>query len=120
MGDVLELGHLDHLGVNQDELELVGLLGIEEAHDDGVHAHRLARAGGAGDEHVGHLGQVGDQRLAAGVLAQEHGQLHLGEAVAVGHEFLEADALLGGVGDLDAHGVAPLHVGDDADVDRLE
>ena len=120
VGDVLELGHFDHLGVDQDELEFVGLLGVQEAHDDGVHAHRLARAGGAGDEHVGHFGQVGDERLAAGVLAQEHGQLHLGEAVPVGHEFLEADALLGGVGHLDADGVAALHVGDDADVDGLE
>jgi hypothetical protein len=53
--DVLELAHLDHLGVDQHQLQLVGLLGVEEAHDDRVHAHALARAGRAGDEHVRHL-----------------------------------------------------------------
>ena len=118
--DVLELAHLDHLGVDQNQLELVGLLRVEEAHDDRVHAHRLARARRARDEHVRHLGQVLDERIARGVLAQEHRELHLRELLALGHQLAQAHPLLRRVGHLDADRVATDLVGNDADVDRLE
>ena len=117
VGDGFEHTHLDHLGVDQHQLELVGPLGVQETHDDRVHAHALTRAGGAGDEHVGHGVEVLHQGVAAGVFAQEHGQLHLGDCFAVdAHELFKPYALFLGVGHLDADGVFARHVGHHADV----
>ena len=117
MRDRLEHAHLDHLGVDQDQLEFVGPLGVQEAHDDRVHAHALARAGGAGDEHVGHGVEVLHQRVAAGVFAQEHGQLHLRHGLAVhAHQLFEPHAFLLDVGHFDADGVFAGHVGHHTDV----
>ena len=69
--DVLERGHFHDFGVDEDQLHHVRPLLVHDGHDDGVDADRFARAGGAGDQAVGHGGQVGDERLAAGVLAEE-------------------------------------------------
>jgi S-DNA-T family DNA segregation ATPase FtsK/SpoIIIE len=45
--------------------ELLASPVFAETKDHGVDRHRLARAGGAGDQQVGHAGEVGDDRLAA-------------------------------------------------------
>jgi hypothetical protein len=54
---------------------------VQERQDHGVDADRLARAGGAGDQEVGHLGEVGGERVALDGLAQRQRQiaLHAGE-----------------------------------------
>ena len=59
--------HLDHLGVDQDQLQVVRRGLEQQAGDEGVDAHALARASGAGDERVGHLVELGDDRLTGHV-----------------------------------------------------
>ena len=76
------LGQFEHLRVDHDHLDLVGPARHEQAEDDRVHAHRLAGAGAAGDQQVRHLGQVVDERLAFGILAQKQRQLRLGDLAA--------------------------------------
>jgi len=43
---------------------------VQDGGDHAVEAHALARAGGAGDEQVGHGGEVGDEGVAADGLAR--------------------------------------------------
>ncbi len=66
-----------------------------------------------------HLREIRHERLARGVLAQEHRQHHaLG--LAAGHQLLETHLLLVEVGNLDADAGLAHHVGHDADVLRAE
>ncbi len=81
---------------------------VEDREDHRVDPHRLARAGGAGDQEVRHAREVGDVGLAADRLAERQRQhravllvLRRGEQVA------QVDGLALGVRQLDADGVAP-------------
>jgi len=109
-------GQLDHLRVDHDQLDLVGRGPVEDRAHDAVDAHRFAGAGGAGDQHVGHLREVGHDVAARVVTAQRHGQpgrvlARLGrlQHVAKGHHLdgvvghLDADGGLAGDRRLDAH-----------------
>ena len=58
--DAVVAGQLDPLGVDQDQAQVVGGVVQQQAAQDGVDAHRLAGAGGAGDQQVRHGVQVGD------------------------------------------------------------
>ena len=58
VGQAVVLAHLDPLGVDEDHAHLVGRRAHEDRGEDRVEAARLARAGGAGDEDVGHGRQV--------------------------------------------------------------
>ena len=69
--DPLVLRELDLLGIDQDQLHLVGPPGHQDRQDHRVQADRLAGAGPAGHQKVGHFGQVVHERHALGVLAQE-------------------------------------------------
>ena len=60
---------LDDLWVDHDEAELVGREAVEQGTDDGVDADGFAGAGAAGDEHVGHFREVGNDGMAVNVLA---------------------------------------------------
>ena len=62
--------HLDHLGIDHDEAKLLRGEAVEHAGDDGIDADALAGAGGAGDEAVRHLREIGDDRVAVNVLAE--------------------------------------------------
>ena len=80
---------------------------VEDREDHGVDPHRLARAGGAGDQQVGHPRQVGDVGLAADGLAQRQGEGLAGLLVfGAGEQVAQIDGLAAGVGQLDADGVA--------------
>jgi hypothetical protein len=72
-----------------------GFMPVEQRDEDhGVDRHRLARAGGAGDEQVRHAGEVGDHRLAADRLAEAERELLLGPSKSCrGHELAEEDRL---------------------------
>ena len=59
---------LDHLGVDHDELYLVGIRLVQEAYDERVHAHGFAGAGRTRNEQVRQLRYVADYGFAADVL----------------------------------------------------
>ena len=65
---------LHHLGVHQDQPNLIGARPVEQAVDDCVDAHGFTGARGAGDQQVGHPGQVADDGRSRDVLAQGHRQ----------------------------------------------
>ncbi len=117
VGDVLEERELEPLGVDEDDLDLLRRGLVEEAGDQGVEGDALARAGRAGDEQVGHDGQVGHDDAAVDVLAQGEGQLG-GRVLEIRRldDVAELDDLALVVGDLDAQGGL---AGDALDADRL-
>ena len=71
---------LDHFRVDHDQAHLVRRRLIKQAQNERVHAHGLARAGRAGDEHMRQLGDVADDAVAADVLAD--GKRELGLRIA--------------------------------------
>ena len=107
MRDAVIDRQFQHLGIDHDQPALLGRHLVEQRQDHGVDAHRLARAGGAGDEQMRHAGEIGDDRLAANGLAEADRQLalHLFE-VGRGQHFAEIDGLADLVGQLDADGIA--------------
>ena len=68
------VAQLDHLRVHHDETDLLRRRLVQQRNQHGVDAHRLTGAGGAGNQHVRHLGNVTDDRLAGDVLADSKGQ----------------------------------------------
>mgnify|MGYP003337996968 CR=1 FL=1 len=76
---------LDHLGVDHDEAQVRRAVAVEQRGDERVDAHRFALAGGAGDQAVRHLREVGDDGLARDAVdAEDDGDLHLGARVEIG------------------------------------
>jgi len=63
---------LDHLGVYEQEFDLIRPRPEQDRGDDGVDAHALARTGRAGNQQVGHTLQVVKDGPAGDVLAQRH------------------------------------------------
>ena len=105
VGHAVILCQFHGLGVDHQETHLVRAGLVEHAHNQGVDAHRLTRACGAGDEQVGHLGQIRDDGLPGDVPAQGHGKLALGGLEGVGlHQLPHAHGAAGFVGHLNAHG----------------
>ncbi len=70
VGKVVVLTQLDPLGVDQDEAHLVGGRPGQDRGQDGVDAGRLPRARRPGDEHVGHLGEIGQHRPTGDVTTE--------------------------------------------------
>ena len=95
---------LDHLGVDQDELDLVRARLEEDGRDEGVDGHALARAGRPRDQEVRHGPQVVDDGLSVDVLAEgqreERRRSH--EALGLDDVAQRDDLAASGVGDLDA------------------
>ena len=113
MRDVLVDRELDHLGIDHDDLALVGRQPVEQRQDHRVDRDRLARARGAGDQQVRHAREIDHHRLAADVLAER--QRQRGGGVLVGgarQKIAQIDGLALIVGQLDADHVAPRHGGD--------
>ena len=73
-------GQLDALEVDQDQPHLVGRGAHQQAGDERVDAHALARAGRAGDQQVGHPRQVDRVGLARHVAAERERELAGGVA----------------------------------------
>ncbi len=110
---------LQHLGVDHDETALGGRVAIQDRQDHGVDPDRLARAGGARDQQVGHPRQVGDIGLAADGFAQrQRQQMALLVVFARGQKVAQEDGLALGVGQFDADGVAALDHADAAGAGR--
>ncbi len=103
--DALVHAELDALGIDEDHAHLFGRGLEEDAHDHGVDGDGFAGAGGAGDEDVGHGGEVGGDDAAVDVFAEGDGELGLGlrEGLAL-DDVAQPDGLAFVVGDLDADG----------------
>ena len=119
MRDRLVVVQLDPLRVDQDHLDLVRR-GVQQDRDEhGVERAGLTGAGGAGDQHVRHLGEVGVHVVAADVLAEPDGQ-----GAAAGREraldVAERHEVRRRVRNLDADGLLAGDRGEDADVGRGE
>ena len=108
---------LHHLGVHQNHLDLVRTRPEQQAVDNRIDAYGFTGSRGAGNQHMGHLRQVTDNRHAGDILAQRHRQdgfrvlhrrafQHLpqghGRALGVGH--FHAHQALAGNRRLDADG----------------
>ncbi len=115
--DALVRGELHHLGVDEDHPDLVGRGPREQRDQHRVDEARLAGAGGARDEQVRHLGQVGAQEVALDVLAEpDHHRVLLGAGGAAAQHVAEAHHLAVGVGHLDADGRLARDRGEDPHV----
>ncbi len=91
-----------------------GVVRIEQAHDHGVDGDRFARSGGAGDEHVGHGGQVGGDDAAVDVFAHGEGEARLGLGEGFGFEHVaQVDGFALVVRHLDADGALAGHALDE-------
>ena len=91
---------LDALGVDHDQANVLGKGAHEQGRDDGVDHDRLTGTRGTGDQQVGHLGKVGDDRRTLGISTDgelERTALHIGKHVA------QVDVLALAIGDLDTH-----------------
>ena len=75
MGNTVVNAQLHHLGVNHDELHIVGTCLVQKANDDGIHAHGFTGTGGTGDQQVGHFGNVTHDAASVNALAQRNGGL---------------------------------------------
>ena len=91
---------LDALGVDHDQANVLGKSTHEQSRDDGVDHDRLTGTRGTGDQQVGHLGKVGDDRRTLGISTDgqlERTALHIGKHVA------QVDVLALAIGNLDTH-----------------
>jgi len=120
VGQIIVELHLHDLGIDHDEAQFIGREAVEQARDDAVDADALPAPGGAGDEEVGHAGEVADDGAAVDVFAEGEGQLCLGVAEGfVFEELAQGDGDLFVVRDLDADGVFARHGSEDVDALRL-
>ena len=104
MRDAVVRRELHALRVDHDEAHLGGSGAHEDGHDHGVDGDRLARAGGAADEQVRHLGEVGDDGVALDVFPDGD---HERAALGVFEHVAEKHGLARLVRHLDAHVVRP-------------
>ena len=74
MRDAVIHRQLQHLRVDHDEAAFVGRQPIEQRQDHRVDADRLAGAGGAGDQQMRHVREIGDHGRAADILAERPGR----------------------------------------------
>ena len=96
--------HFQHLGVDHQQTHIARLGLVQQRQNHGVDAHRLARAGGTGHQHMGHFGQIGHHRVANDVFAQAHGQHGFGFVVDLrAEDFTQLDRLALGIGQLQSH-----------------
>ena len=91
---------LDALGVDHDQAHVLGKGAHEQGRDDRVNHDRLTGTGSTGDQQVGHLGEVGDDRRALGIAAD--GELEWA-ALNIGQHVTQVDVLALAVRNLDAH-----------------
>ncbi len=108
---------LDLLGVDEHEPQLVRRRAQQDEREHRVDAARLAGAGGARDQQVRHLGEVGADRAAGDVLAEPDRQRRPAGGRLLQH-VAEVDDPAAGVGDLDADRLLAGDRGEDADVGR--
>ena len=113
MRDAVVDGEFQHLRIDHDQPAFVRPQPVEQREDHRIDGDGLARARRAGDEQMRHLGQFGDDRLAADRLAEAERELVLGAAEGGGFDhFAQIDGLAPLVRQFDADHVAAGHDGD--------
>ena len=85
MGDAVIDAQLHHLRIHHDQLHVIRMRFIQDAHDQSIDADRLTGTRGTGDKHVGHLGDVRHHGLPRNVLAHRKSD--------IGRKILEFTAL---------------------------
>ena len=104
MRDAVIDRQFQHLGVDHDQAAFLGRQLVEQRQDHGVDRHRFARAGGPGDQKVGHLGKVRDDGIAADVFAQGQWQAQIAVTkVTSSQNFAQHDLFAGDVRQFDAN-----------------
>ncbi len=94
MGDPVVDGELKHLGVHQDQADLLGGRLVQQRQQHAVDAHGLPRPGGAGHQQVRHGPEIGHHRVPCDVGAQGKGQGGIGLPEDGGFQYLpDADRL---------------------------
>ena len=66
-------GQLHHLGIDQQQPDLLGI-SLQQGYHHGVDEPRLTRSGSAGDQHVGESAQIHRHYLAVHTFADVDGQ----------------------------------------------
>ena len=104
-----------HLGVDQNQTHRIRLGFIEHRQDHGVNADRFTGTRGTRHQQMRHLGQIGDDRLAADVLTQRHGQRRSHVVIRTrGQNFRQTDGLPFRVRQFEGHAGLARHGFDDA------
>ncbi len=109
------------LGIDHEELDILGRGFEQDAADHGIEGNALPRSGGPGDEEMGHAGQVRDHGVADDILAQGDGKDEAGfaERLAV-QDLPEIDGFPVAVGDFNADGGLAGDRGHDPDAGRFQ
>ena len=68
-------GKFHLLRVDDDELQLTGVLFVEQGSHDGIQSHRLTLTCRTGHQHVGRLGQIHHEHLVGNGLSECHRQV---------------------------------------------
>jgi len=94
----------EHLRVDHQHPQVFRRRLVQQAQYHRVHRHRLARAGGTGDQQVGHARQIGHGRAAGDILAERQGQ-HAGRLVVLlgAQQLGQIDHFAGDIGDFQPH-----------------
>ena len=75
---------LNHLGVDHDQLHIFRTCLIQQADNNGVHAHRLTGTGGTCNQHMGQFGDITHDAVTADIFAHSKGRFGLGVAKLIG------------------------------------
>ena len=104
MGNAVVNAQFHHFGVHHNEFDILRARLVQEANDDGIHAHGFTGTGGTGNEHMGHFCNVAHNAVAANILAHRERGFGLcsGKLRRV-HHLPQRDRGHGAVGDLNAH-----------------
>ena len=119
--DTVIHAQLHHLRIDHNEAHLIRPGLIQQAENQGVHAHGFAGAGGAGNEHMGQLCDISHHALATDVLAQGKAELGFG-AGKLGRldNIPQVDGADNLIGHLDTHGGNFIRDGRDTHVDYAQ
>ncbi|MNQ66978.1 hypothetical protein D3C85_814820 [compost metagenome] len=94
---------------------------VEQRQDHGVDPHRLTGTSGTGHQQVGHLGQIGHDRVTGNVLAQRHGHHRMAGVIGLRPQDLgQAHHLAARVGQFKAHQVLARNGFHHPDADQAE
>ena len=107
MRDSVIDGKFEHLRIDHDQAAQFRRHAVEQRQDHGVEADGLARTGGAGDQQVRHLGEIGHHWLAADGLAERQRQRRAGLLeIGAGQKLAQIDGFAVLVRQFDADHIA--------------